>query len=122
MPRYNTGACWNPAVPPPPAPGAAVGNELAGAADGGAGLGLGVGGAAVVALGVGGLGVGVPGVGVPGLRVTEADGLAGPLPPGENEGGAADGDEPDEQADTDVAASMTRAAPPRPAPRKRRRP
>jgi hypothetical protein len=79
-PRQNSRTCWNPAVPPPPVPGAAVGNELAdGLGDGeglGDGLGLGVGlrgaaawGVAVlgVAVGVAALGVAVLGVAVLGV-------------------------------------------------------
>ena len=70
-PRQNSRTSWNPAVPPPPVPGAAVGNELAdGLGDGlGDGDGLGLAAAApgtaapdVVALGAAVLGVGVLGV------------------------------------------------------------
>jgi hypothetical protein len=158
-PRQNGRTCWNPAVPPPPVPGAALGNELAdGLGDGlgdGDGLGLGVValGAVtpgtvvlgVVTLGVAALGVSVPGVAVlgvlalavavPGVAVpgvllevvalgvprAEVVGLAGPVPPGENEGGVVDG-EPAPQADRDAGASMANAAQPRTVPRKRRRP
>jgi len=158
-PRQNGRTCWNPAVPPPPVPGAALGNELAdGLGDGlgdGDGLGLGVValGAVtpgtvvlgVVTLGVAALGVAVPGVAVlgvlalavavpgvvvpgvllevvaPGVPRAEVVGLAGPVPPGENEGGVVDG-EPPPQADRDAGASMANAAQPRTVPRKRRRP
>jgi hypothetical protein len=135
MPRQNSRTCWNPAVPPPPVPGAAVGNELADGLGGGDGLGLGV-----VALGVGVPGVGVPGVGVPGVGVPGVGvpgvgvpgvgvpgvplagtvGAAGPVPPGENVGGA-DG-VPPVQADTDAVATTAKAAQPRTVPRKRRWP
>ncbi len=159
-PRQNSRRSWNPAVPPPPVPGAALGNELADGLGDGDGLGL-----AVVALGavtpgtvvlgvvtsgtvvlgvvtpgVAALGVAVPGVvalavAVPGVVVlgvllevvtlgappAEVVGLAGPVPPGENEGGVVDG-EPPPQADTDAGASMANAAQPRTVPRKRRRP
>jgi hypothetical protein len=105
-PRQNSRTSWKPAVPPPPVPGAAVGNELADGLGDGDGLGLGV-----VALGV--VALGVP--------LAEMVGVAGPVPPGESEGGVVDG-EPDVQADTDPLASMAKAAQPRTVPRKRRRP
>src|SRR5215470_13693934 len=146
-PRQNSRTCWNPAVPPPPVPGAAAGNEpadglgdLDGLGDGdGLGLGvealgmgvlgvgvlgvgvLGVGVLGVGVLGVGVLGVGVLGVGVLGVPVAEIVGVAGLVPPGENEGGVVDG-EPPVQADTDATPSMARAAQPRTVPIKRRRP
>ena len=41
-PRQNSKTSWNPAVPPPPVPGAAVGNELADGLGEGDRLGLGV--------------------------------------------------------------------------------
>jgi hypothetical protein len=151
-PRQNSRTCWNPAVPPPPVPGAAAGNELSdGLGDGdGDGLGLGVAaldsaaldGAAlgVAVLGEVALGVSVAGsvvlgavvvgavvLGVPlevaalGVSLAETVGVAEPVPPAENEGGAVDA-EPDEQADTDAVASMAKAAQPRTVPRKRRWP
>ncbi len=159
-PRQNSRRCWNPAVPPPPVPGAALGNELAdGLGDGlGDGDGLGLGVAAlgavtpgavtpgatmlgvvapgvavlgVVALAVAVLGVAaVPGVVVLGVLLevaalgaplAERVGLAGPVPPGENEGGVVDG-EPPPQADTDADASTANAAQLRTVPRKCRRP
>lgn len=76
-PRQNSRTSWKPAVPPPPVPGAALGNELADGLGDGDGLGLGVvalgavtpGTVApgVAALGVVALGVAVPGVAVPGV-------------------------------------------------------
>jgi hypothetical protein len=56
-----------------------------------------------------------------GARLAELVGVAGRVPPGENEGGVVDG-EPDVQADTDAGASMAKAAQPSTVPRKRRRP
>ena len=127
-PRQSSRTCWNPAVPPPPVPGASGGNELGdwlggggladcGLADCGLGGGLGL---DVVLLGVGVLGallelveLGVPLAGIVGV--------AGLVPPGENEGGVVGG-EPDEQADTYAVASTAKAAQPRTVPRKRRRP
>src|SRR5215468_2929412 len=82
---------------------------------------LGVGVLGVGVLGVGVLGVGVLGVGVLGVPVAEVVGVAGLVPPGENEGGVVDG-EPPVQADTDAKPSMARAAQPRTVPIKRRRP
>ena len=108
-------------------PGAAAGNEPAdglGDLDGlgdGDGLGLGVEALGVGVLGVGVLGVGVLGVGVLGVPVAEIVGVAGLVPPGENEGGVVDG-EPPVQADTHATPSMARAAQPRTVPIKRRRP
>jgi hypothetical protein len=148
-PRQNSRTCWNPAVPPPPVPGAAAGNELSDGLGDGDGLGLGVAldsaaldGAAlgVALLGEVALGVAVAGavvlgavvlgavvLGVPlevaalGVSLAETVGVAEPVPPAENEGGAVDA-EPDEQADTDAVASMAKAAQPRTVPRKRRWP
>jgi hypothetical protein len=138
-PRQNSRTCWNPAVPPPPVPGAAAGNELSDGLGDGDGLGLGVAldSAALdgAALGVAVLGevvlgavvVGAVVLGVPlevaalGVSLAETVGVAEPVPPAENEGGAVDA-EPDEQADTDAVASMAKAAQPRTVPRKRRWP
>jgi hypothetical protein len=159
-PRQNSRTSWNPAVPPPPVPGGAEGNELAdGLGDGdgdGDGLGLGLGAVApgtvpdAVALGVlvlgvlvlgvlvlgvlvlgvlvlGGLVLGVVVLGVllavvaPGVPLAETAGVAEPVRPGGNDGGVVGG-EPDEQADTNAAASMAKAAQPRTVPGKRRRP
>jgi hypothetical protein len=117
-----------------------VGNERAEWLGDGDDLGLCVVVLGVGVLGVGVLGVGVLGVGVVGVEVLgvavlgvlpeivalgvplpETVGAAEPVPPGESEGGVADG-EPDEQADTDTGASMAKAAQPSTVPRKRRRP
>ena len=108
---------WNPAVPPPPVPGAAVGNNLA---DGlGDGLGLRVRLLGVVLLAVV-LGV-LLDVVARGVPPAETVGVARPVPPGENEVGVVDG-EPPVQADTNAGASMAKAAQPRTIPKKRRRP
>jgi hypothetical protein len=133
-PRQSSRTCWNPAVPPPPAPGGAAGNEsggwlggglalAGGALDGGAldagaldAWALAGGALDAGALVAGALGVGVLGVGVP---LAEPVGVAGP--PGENEGGVVGG-VLDEQADTDAVPSMAKAAQPRTVPRRRRRP
>jgi hypothetical protein len=109
-PRLNSKTCWDPAVPPPPVPGAAVGNELADVLGEGDGLGLGV-----VVLGV------LLEVVALGLPLAEIAGVAGPVPPGENEVGVVDG-EPAVQAETNAGASMANAAQPRTVPRKRFRP
>jgi hypothetical protein len=129
-PRLNSRTCWNPAVPPPPVAGASAGNELAAGLGDAAGPGLGVVTLGAVVLGVAAPAVVVPGVAVlgvplevvaPGVPLSETVGVAEPRPPGENEGGVV-GAEPVEQADTDVAASMARAAQPRTFPGKRHRP
>jgi len=60
----------------------------------------------------------VVGLGVP---LAEPVGVAGLLPPGENEGGVVGG-EPFEQADTDAVVSMAKAARPSTVPRTRRQP
>jgi hypothetical protein len=77
------------------------------------------------ALGVGVLGVGVldvlPEAVAVGVPLAEPAGVAGPLPPAENEGGVVGG-ELDEQADTDAVANMAMAVQPRTVPRRRRRP
>ena len=129
-PRQNSRTCWNPAVPPPPVPGAGVGKVSAdGLADGG---GLGLGAAAwgeaapdVAALDVAALGVlvlGAPlGAAPLGVPLAVAVGAAGPVAPGEKGGGLAGGEAP-LQADTNAVASMARAAQPRTVPRRRRRP
>lgn len=102
---------WNPAVPPPPVAGAAVGNGLAD------GLGVGDGkwlradalaeGLALVLADVG-LAVTVAvavGVGVSlGEIVDVAEAVPDGEPPGENEVGVAEGEDP-EQAETDTEAS-----------------
>jgi hypothetical protein len=56
-PAQSSSTSWNPAVPPPPVPGAAVGNELADGLGDGDGLGLGVAGVGVAGAGVAGVGV-----------------------------------------------------------------
>ena len=133
-PRQNSSTCWNPAVPPPPVPGAAAGIELSDGLGDGGGLGLGVVALGVVALGVvslGAMALGVVPLGVEvlgvlleivalGVTLAELVGVAGLDPPGGDEGGVV-GVEP-EQADTDAAASTAKAAQPRTVPRRRRRP
>jgi hypothetical protein len=124
-PRQNSSTCWNPAVPPPPVPGAAAGNELSDGLGDGDGLELGAAALDVPALGVSVLGAVVLGVLLEvvelGVSPAETVGVARPVPPAENEGGVVDA-EPDEQADTDAVATMARAAQPRTVPRRRRRP
>jgi hypothetical protein len=74
------------------------------------------------ALVLGAVVLGVLPEGVPlGVSLSETVGVAEPVPPAENEGGAVDA-EPVEQADTDAVASRAKAAPPRTVPRKRRWP
>jgi len=63
-PRQNSRTSWNPAVPPPPVPGAAVGGELADGLGVGDGLGL-----CVAGLGVAALGSVIPGAVVLGVAV-----------------------------------------------------
>jgi hypothetical protein len=92
-----------------------VGNKLADGLGDGDGLGLGV-----VVLGVVVLGVLLELVAL-GVPPAEIVGVAGPVPPGENEVGVVDG-EPPVQADTNAGASMAKAAQPRTVPRKRHRP
>ena len=122
-PRQNSRTSWNPAVPPPPVPGAAGGNVSAAWLAGG-GLALDGGALDGSALAGEGLGVGVLGVldGVAvGVPLAEPIGVAGPVAPAENEGGVVDG-ELVEHADTDAVASMAVAVQPRTLPRRRRRP
>lgn len=127
-PRQNSRTSWNPAVPPPPVPGAAGGNEL-GAWLGGGGAALDGGALDGGALDAGALGAGVLGVGVlgvpegvaVGVPVAEPVGDAVPLPPAANEGGDVGG-ELVEQPDTDAVPSTAMAAQPRTVPRRRRRP
>jgi hypothetical protein len=96
MPNPRSRECWNPAVPPPPVAGAAVGNGL-GVAEG-LGVGLGDGVAVGLALGLGVVPLGrVVGVGEP---------VAEPVAPGEMVGGDAPGE--DEQAETVAEASMAK--------------
>src|SRR5215469_18851136 len=62
-PRQNSRTCWNPAVPPPPVPGAAVGNEWADGVGEGVGDGVGDGlGLCVAVRGASTWGVAVLGV------------------------------------------------------------
>ena len=68
-PRQNSRTSWNPAVPPPPVPGAALGNKLADELGDGDGLGLGVATLGVAARGVLVLGLVVLGVLVLGVVV-----------------------------------------------------
>ena len=122
-PRENSRTSWNPAVPPPPAPGGSAGNELGGglALDGGAldGGALDGGGLDGGALDGGGLDGGALDGGA--LDGGALDGGALDAGPPGNEGGVVGG-VPDEQADTDAVASMAMAAQPRTVPRRRRRP
>jgi hypothetical protein len=115
-PRQKSRTSWNPAVPPPPVAGAAAGKGLAdglgdGLAPGVAALGL--------ALGVGALALGVV---VPAVLLSEAVGVAGGVPPGENAVGADDGGPPPVQAETDMETNIAKMAQPRAVPRKRRWP
>jgi hypothetical protein len=98
MPSPSSRECWNPAVPPPPVAGAAVGNGL-GVAEGlGVGLTDGVGAGVIVGLGDGE---------IVGLTDAETVGLA---VPGENGGGAVDPDP--EQAEIAAAANKANATQP----------
>lgn len=107
-PRPKSRTSWNPAVPPPPVAGAAVGrNGLAdrlGVADGDADR-LGVADASAeeltLALGVAALAV----------RLGRIVGVAEPVPPGENGVGVAEGEDA-VQAETDAEASMAKVAQP----------
>ena len=126
-PRQSSRTSWKPAVPPPPVPGAAGGNELADWL----GVGLAFAGWTLdgEALDAGAMGAGVLGVGVlgvlekatVGVPLAEPIGVAGPVAPAENEGGVVDG-ELVEHADTDAVASMAVAVQQRTLPRRRRRP
>ena len=83
-PAQNSSTSWNPAVPPPPVPGAAVGNELADGLGDGDGLGLGVAGVGVAGVGVAGVGVWALGSVTPGgavLGVAVVPGAALCVPP-----------------------------------------
>src|SRR5215471_5890503 len=113
-PTQNSRTSWNPAVPPPPVPGAAVGNGLADGLGDGDGLGLGV-----VALGTTAPAVLAVAVGV---VLAEIDGVAVAVPLGAKEVGVVDGEPPPKQADTDTEVRMAKAAQPRALLRKRRRP
>lgn len=98
MPSPKSRECWNPAVPPPPVAGAAVGIGLA------VGEGLGVG--LIVGLGDGlavGLGLAV------GVTLGVTVGVGELVAPGEIAGGVAAGVDP-EQAETAAEASIAKAA------------
>src|SRR5712692_8574825 len=72
-PRQNSRTSWNPAVPPPPVPGAAVGgDELADGLGDGDGLGLGAAALGAPALGAPVLGAPVLGAAVLGAAVLGA--------------------------------------------------
>ena len=133
-PRQNSRTCWNPAVPPPPVPGADGGNELAdepgedgglalegGALEGGALEGGALEGGALDGGALDGGGLGVPLEVAVGVPLAEPVGVAGLDPPAENEGGVV-GVELVEQADTDAVVSMAKAAQPSTVPRTRRQP
>jgi hypothetical protein len=93
-PRPNSRASWNPAVPPPPVAGAAVGNGLAD------GLGVADGLAEELALALG-VALAVP--------LDKIVGVAETVLPGENEVGVAEGEDA-VQAETDTEASMVKVA------------
>ena len=106
MPSPKSRECWNPAVPPPPVAGAAVGTGL------GVAEGLGVGLADEVADGVAvGVIVGLAdGVAV-GRTLALGVGVAEPVAPGEIGGGVAEGEDP-EQAEMAAEASIAKATQP----------
>lgn len=114
MPIPRSSGSWNPAVPPPPVGGAAVGNGLAvglGVADGVGlvvGLGDGLGDGLGVALAVGlGDGLGDDDAELLGEALAELLGVAEALVPGDDVGSAPDDALP-EQAETAMEASMAR--------------
>jgi hypothetical protein len=110
MPSPKSRECWNPAVPPPPVAGAALGTGLGVAG----GLGVGLADGVVVGLTVGltvGLDVGVAdGVAV-GLTLALGVGVGEPVAPGEIGGGVADGEDP-EHPETAAEAIMANTAQP----------
>lgn len=115
-PSPKSRASWNPAVPPPPVAGAAVGNGLADRLGDAEGRGeadrLGEGERPGEAAGrddVEGLALGFGVVALAPLG--RLVGVAEPLAPGENVVGVAEGDDP-VQAETDADASMVKAAQP----------
>ena len=110
MPRQKSRASWYPAVPPPPVAGAPTGKGLAD--------GLGDGDGPALALGVVALTLGVVALAV---LLAEVVGVAGAVPPGENEVGVVEG-APPVQAETDRGTSTAKMRQPRTAPRKRRWP
>ena len=106
MPSPKSRECWNPAVPPPPVAGAAVGTGL------GVAEGLGVGLADEVADWVAvGVIVGLADEVAEGRTLALGVGLAELVAPGEIGGGVAEGEDP-EQAETAAAASMAKVAQP----------
>ena len=113
-PRQKSRTSWNPAVPPPPVAGAAAGKGLADGLGDGDGLPIGV-VAAGLAVGAVALAVGV-------VLLSEAVGVAGGVPPGENAVGADDGGPPPVQAETDRETNIAKMTQPRAVPRKRRWP
>jgi hypothetical protein len=94
-PRLKSKGSWSPAVPPPPVAGAPTGTGRADRSR------VGDGDAEGLALG---LGVVDP-AGLLGERLAVAE----PLAPGENEGGVAEGEDP-EQAATEAEATMAKVA------------
>jgi hypothetical protein len=109
-PSPRSRGSWNPAVPPPPVGGAAVGNGLGVAVGVGLAVGLGVG----LAVGVGvalGLalcdGLGDDDAELLGEALSELLGVAVALVPGDDVGSAPDDALP-EQAETAMEASMAR--------------
>jgi hypothetical protein len=117
-PRPTRKVSWNPAVPPPPVSGAALGNVLADGLGGGVCEWVGVGDGEWVGVGVSlaegvVLGVGVPEAVI--VTVGEPVGVAGLVPvgdpPGDSDGGVAEG-VPLVQATTDADASMVTVAQP----------
>ena len=111
-PRQKSRTSWNPAVPPPPVAGATAGKGLADGLGDGDGLALAFG---VVALA---LALGV----VVAVLLSEAVGVAGAVPPGENAVGADEGGPPPVQAETDRETNIAKMTQPRAVPRKRRWP
>jgi hypothetical protein len=107
MPSPKSRECWNPAVPPPPVAGAAVGTGL------GVAEGLGVGLADGVTVGViVGLADGLAPTGrAEGRTLALGVGVAEPVAPGEIGGGVAEGEDP-EQAEMAAEASMAKATQP----------
>ena len=119
-PRPTRKVSWNPAVPPPPVCGAAVGKVLADGLGGGVceWVGVGVGDGEWVGVGVSlaeGLVLGVGVAVAVTVTVGEAVGVAvlvpGGDPPGDSDGGVADG-VPLVQAATDADASTVTVAQP----------
>jgi len=119
-PRQKSRTSWNPAVPPPPVAGAAAGKGLADGLGEGDGLAPAF-GVVALALGLGVVALAV-GVAVPAVLVSEAVGVAGGVPPGENAVGADEGGPPPVQAETDRETNIAKMTQPRALPRKRRWP